>query len=302
MHGRGIENSFEKSSGNDCFMNACMQLIYFSHLKTFFLNQPLDKIKNEKEQKLLRAIQEFLNGYEKKPLLSTSHFRKLLGFSALEQEDPVNFLTLLMNLCQVESIASKLRKTLHVDLQSLKKSPGSEGVMLDEKGKGQLQMEDYPLFSISCQNLQEKISFSQLWENHFSIQKKNEEASLIYQGSCYESPYSESYVFEVLNPHLLVQLKRVIQKPDSKTFLKNNSKVIIASEEKLGGKGGKQYQLRGFITHIGSLELGHYITYIKFENGWQLFNDQEVAPISEEAVFEAAQDAYLLYFLEKNNK
>lgn len=46
---------------------------------------------------------------------------------------------------------------------------------------------------------------------------------------------------------------------------------------------GTQYKLRSILTHAGDMSMGHYYTYVRFENCWMRFNDEFVteAPYEE---------------------
>lgn len=56
------------------------------------------------------------------------------------------------------------------------------------------------------------------------------------------------------------------------------------------------YSLAAVITHNGSIDAGHYVTYALNEasDEWILFDDSEVIPVTEEEV--AQTQAYVLFY------
>jgi ubiquitin carboxyl-terminal hydrolase 5/13 len=57
----------------------------------------------------------------------------------------------------------------------------------------------------------------------------------------------------------------------------------------------KQYFLYAMISHKGtSAHCGHYVAYIKKENGWVLFNDDKVVHVPD--IKPASEVAYLYFY------
>ncbi|EOB13956.1 Ubiquitin carboxyl-terminal hydrolase 23 [Nosema bombycis CQ1] len=60
------------------------------------------------------------------------------------------------------------------------------------------------------------------------------------------------------------------------------------------------YVLKGFVQHRGSIEQGHYVSYIRFGTLWYEFDDNNVRKLLHKNV--PFQDAYLLFYVkDKNN-
>lgn len=58
------------------------------------------------------------------------------------------------------------------------------------------------------------------------------------------------------------------------------------------------YELAGIISHIGTVNEGHYISYVRTSgDSWFKFNDSIITPMDEEEVFK--QQAYLLFYIFK---
>jgi ubiquitin carboxyl-terminal hydrolase 22/27/51 len=57
-----------------------------------------------------------------------------------------------------------------------------------------------------------------------------------------------------------------------------------------------KYKLFAIAVHIGSIEMGHYVSYSKRGNDdrWHLFNDEQCHLVSEAEALD--QEAYLLFY------
>ena len=91
--------------------------------------------------------------------------------------------------------------------------------------------------------------------------------------------------------YLLFHLKR-FQFPSMK---KITNKIKFPLQLSLQVSQNKsQYELFGVTKHIGTLNSGHYVAFVKREKLWYLFNDEMYQSISESEVLQ--QEAYLLFY------
>merc|ERR1712151_144822 len=58
------------------------------------------------------------------------------------------------------------------------------------------------------------------------------------------------------------------------------------------------YDLFGTVNHIGSMQSGHYVTYVKVYGTWYRCNDQHISYAKEEEVLKA-QGAYVLFYVRR---
>lgn len=111
--------------------------------------------------------------------------------------------------------------------------------------------------------------------------------------------------FALLNnipPVLLVQLKRFKhlgvgngRKIDD--FEQFDLEIDLAQYTTSTDKN-QLYELYGVVTHIGSIDTGHYICMIKHATGtWYHFDDNVVTPVSVDSVLKT--NAYLLFYIRK---
>ena len=61
------------------------------------------------------------------------------------------------------------------------------------------------------------------------------------------------------------------------------------------------YDLFGIICHDGSLNSGHYYSYIKIESKWYLFNDSQVSSFDESRISDLKSNSYILIYKQKNH-
>ena len=57
---------------------------------------------------------------------------------------------------------------------------------------------------------------------------------------------------------------------------------------------GDNYELYAVINHSGTLNSGHYTTYLKEDNVWYLCNDHLISVVSEVDV--VTENAYMLFY------
>lgn len=58
-----------------------------------------------------------------------------------------------------------------------------------------------------------------------------------------------------------------------------------------------EFELFAVVTHIGKLESGHYVTYLRLINQWYKCDDAWITKVSERAV--RASQCYMMYYVEK---
>lgn len=80
---------------------------------------------------------------------------------------------------------------------------------------------------------------------------------------------------------LFICLKRFEYSVEEGQFKVLNDECAFGKEL---GIGGKKFQLRGVILHVGNVEGGHYIAFVKHEDYWVCFNDEVITMIPEESI------------------
>ncbi|MDR1473649.1 MAG: hypothetical protein LBI41_03725 [Lactobacillales bacterium] len=100
--------------------------------------------------------------------------------------------------------------------------------------------------------------------------------------------------------YFTVQLKRFRQNTDG-SFTKDDSPVAYPEEFDASRyvKDAGKYKLNGVICHYGTLNGGHYTSYVKNNGQWFLCNDSSITPVSKEEALSKVQNAYVLTYLKK---
>ena len=107
-------------------------------------------------------------------------------------------------------------------------------------------------------------------------------------------------------PIIVIQLKRfgdtgttrdgrVIDYP-----LDNLDVRCVLSEDQIDGNLYPLYKLQSVINHTGTINFGHYYSYIKNEENdmWYIFDDHNVRRISTDII--VTSNAYILFYIRKD--
>ena len=102
---------------------------------------------------------------------------------------------------------------------------------------------------------------------------------------------------------VVIQLKRfsvahdlTIHKSSSRVNINHPLQLQIAEQNSFSEINiTRNYSLRAFITHTGSLERGHYCTNVRLRNIWYKCNDAVVNEIKH--LGNAFKEAYLLFYV-----
>ena len=133
--------------------------------------------------------------------------------------------------------------------------------------------------------------------NYVCEKCKNSEGNLIEKKLLSEPPSS-----------LIIKLKRYAAINNSNRITKINKMIAypdILNIQKYfcGNNILKEYKLHGIINHTGSMNGGHYYSYVKnlkednktFNEQWECCNDSRVSNISDEEAM-SSQNAYILFY------
>lgn len=137
---------------------------------------------------------------------------------------------------------------------------------------------DQKLYCQNCQLNQED------WTKQMSIQKlptvlclhvKRFEHSMIHEAS--------KKINQYLKFPFTLQLKQ---------YMSSSSSI-----EPEGGVSDTEYELFSIVSHIGRMNSGHYVMYIRLRGEWYLCNDAWVVKVSEKVVKNS--QAYMMYYMQK---
>ena len=78
--------------------------------------------------------------------------------------------------------------------------------------------------------------------------------------------------------------------------IQNPMNLVIQKDKTVENDKDRNYNLVGFINHIGGAENGHYISYVKKGAQWVCYNDSIVSTISDVEAEKSAMDSYILFY------
>lgn len=68
-------------------------------------------------------------------------------------------------------------------------------------------------------------------------------------------------------------------------------------ESDLPGEISSEFEVFAVVTHVGRLDSGHYVTYLRLRNQWYKCDDALITEVSEEVV--RALQGYMIYYVQK---
>ena len=323
--------------GNTCFLNSALQ-----NLKNvFLLTQYLFKIKyfyknNGIGKEFTKLLANLINQEEHQYYSPNDFYSKLRSLTTIfqlgYQNDSTFVIIILINLLEKElknakDIVSFNEKLIYNRLtDSEKKMLFSFHKKLSEK-KDQTILDIFYGYNeniIKC-NKCSKFSFSFQVFNVLNLPIKTkdnrnitnlEEAIKYYQE---KQNYNNNNIFKCkcrqnnieietkiigLPKILIINFKRV----GEQSFY--NHKVIINMDLKMGqlidneNYSKYEYELIGFIIHIGNEISGHNIAICQnfFDNRWYQYNDSSVTYISDSKIKEITSNGFLFFYKWKNIK
>lgn len=153
-----------------------------------------------------------------------------------------------------------------------------------------------PMLDLSLEIQENKIPINDL---HSCLKKftKLEELDVLYNCvNCRrKTKVTKQLKLDKLPPILTIQLKRFEHFNGVSNKIESHVSIpLILNMDGYTTSIGKNYELFGIVVHIGSVNTGHYIAYIKKGNFWFKFDDSTVTRVSQEDAL--GVKAYLLFY------
>ena len=321
--------------GNSCYANSIMQILLHSEI---FLNNLENNIGEIKEQYksisysihliLLDIIDASTKGVKYIDIFS---FLYLFGlghksYSGYIQHDAQEFLRILLNDISSEMNQNKKNRNyteiIYTNLKDKIQSEKEFEKFSNSKEKSFITelFNSVILTKHLCKCNEETYSFNNIIEYPLTIPKNinlielSELLDIYFQEEivefvnrcqrCKNIEYHKKELFITKLPKILIiSLQRLNFRENTK------NECIINFSEKLDlskyidkdfkNNQTAEYNLLGFINHIGTLNFGHYYSYIKLENKtiWYKFDDSKVNRIGDKV--EDMDEAYILFYTRK---
>lgn len=267
--------------GNTCFMNAGLQMILHN-------DDILDVILNSKSHnQFIIIFQKFINMYKDKILKNTlnpsfikNEISKMninfVGFMQNDSDEFLNYFLDYLNKLIGNDIIDKLF-TIKINniikckiIKCLNKRNNYENSV-----KLQLDVNKYNNLEDIITNMQKSILLN--------------DDNIVFCCKCNKKRISSIKTkIESMSKHLIIHLKR---------FQNVGSRYIKFTNDIIMPYSWKNYNLKGFIYHSGSLTGGHYVYYGKYNNIWYLFNDNSISKVNNKQIELLKNKSYIYYYI-----
>lgn len=108
---------------------------------------------------------------------------------------------------------------------------------------------------------------------------------------------------KLYNNMLVINLVRHIYENEASknsNAVKKPFNLTIRKEQTIDSNQDLNYELVGFILHIGTASGGHYIAYTNVDSKWIKYDDSKVEEVTEKNAENAASAAYLFFYTPTN--
>jgi len=271
-----------QNNGNTCYLNSCLQLLTHSGFFTLKLYNFYKKNKNQDLKQIEKYLLElvlnkwFSNNIIYNPIKIHKEISKnndIFNPIYCSQNDASEFLIYVLNELNI-----KLQKIFNSTFVSVLKCKNCKNISKTN--------EDFLIWSIDVYD-------------HINSSIKSffhpEEVDDIFCDTCQtKTKCTKKYEYHETSDNLIIHLKRF--KIINNRYQKINQKIhyndIITINK-------DNYELRGVIVHMGSINSGHYIFLGKnLNNEWLNYNDSNC---SKNDYHKPIEDGYIFYY-EKINK
>ena len=333
-----IINSFIgiNNIGNSCYANSIIQILIHSEIFLYNLEKNIDEIKEQYKsisyaihQILLDIIEASTNGVKSIDIFS---FLYLFGlghksYSGYIQHDAQEFLRILLDDISSEMNKNKKnRNYTEIQYNNLKDKIQCEKEFEEFSNSKESSFITELFNSVIltkhiCKCNEETFSFNNIIDYPLTIPKNinqielSELLDIYFQEEivefvnkcqkCKNIEYHKKELFITKLPQILIiSLQRLNFRENTKNecIINFSENLDLSKYIDIDFKNSQkaEYNLLGFINHIGTLNFGHYYSYIKLENKtiWHKFDDSNVNRIGNKV--ENMDGAYILFYTKKD--
>ena len=323
--------------GNTCFINSCLQVLIHcpSFIYGFFSK---DKLINKEKTPISYYLYSIcvhmmntVNTQEK--YLDISNFRykfaeKHQTFGGYIQNDSQEFCRVLLEDLSNELNEVKTKAVYRTLTNSDKKQKIEKDVEFDKSFRERENSIIIDLFyaqlitSFTCECKEETYSFQKILDFPLLLPENTQNIDIMhllrnnfkpeiidFESKCKKCQKVSKHkkVTKISRPPniLILSLQRIDEKTQNKNECVVTFPYILDIKEFIdpacGHRNENKYNLYAVINHQGSMDCGHYYSYIRFygQKYWYLFNDSSVKKV--EGVIPNFPYAYALFYIKQKN-
>eukprot|EP00039_Didymoeca_costata_P006678 m.92343 g.92343 ORF g.92343 m.92343 type:complete len:483 (+) comp13347_c0_seq2:281-1729(+) len=326
----GLENF-----GNTCYFNSVIQVLYHCDLfRKAVLDEQQDKNNQESLLTALCGLFELISTNKRKTssLRPKKFYERLRKdnelFNCSMQQDAQEFLNYLLN-----TLSDILRKNASDSNDGSSSSSGDSGsdtpskTWVEDLFEGRLANETRCMCCETVTNREEAFlnlsieitpnsSVSSCLRQFSSVEPLRGDSKYSCDTCCSYQEAEKRMRIKELPKVLAIHLKRFRYNTEINSFTKLSERVVFPFELRLfnttddAESADQVYDLLGAVIHVGSqLSRGHYISIVKHDGTWLLFDDAAVQPIDESEISEffgktdsqqqvskSSESAYILFY------
>lgn len=268
--------------GNTCFMNAGLQMIMNNEdITSTILN-------TKSNNKFIIILKEFIKAYKDEkinqplnPKFIKEEISKMnTNFVGFRQNDSDEFLHYFLDYINTIIGNNVIDKLFTIKINNIIKCKVMKCLHkrnnYENSVKLELDVDD---------NIDDMDDLYKNMKKSFLLEEEN----MVFCEKCKKKRISsKKIIVEEWPNNLIIHIKRF--KIRGSRYVKFCKDIIIPYEWR------RNYHLKGFIYHSGSLSGGHYVYFGKYNNNWYLFNDNSVKKVDINNINNFKNKSYIFYY------
>ena len=277
-----MENKFTKitglqNMGNTCFINSALQLLFNCPILVYVINESNNETLIKYKQTFYDYFKDTTNTLG--PLILYKRYQKLNNnYFGITQEDAHEYLTFIID--DIDELGKD------IDIKNLFEITLISKVNCDECNNSSKVTISEKILSLSIDNCNTLDDCFQKLYNKEVLDNDNK----WFCDKCNKKVISNKQIYiDHISNYFIICLNRFIF--NNNNITKNNNNIIFPNII------FTNYELRGIIYHMGSINGGHYICSITRDgNNWFLIDDTNIIDTTYEKLEKLNNNAYILLY------
>ena len=279
---KGLDNK-----GNTCYLNSALQILMQNKdLVNFFINTQF-------EDKNLITFKKFVTEYHNNDSnnLNLIQVKNIVGkkqqiFCGFQQNDSTEYILLLLDILD-EAIKKEYKNDIIDQIFSLSINQIVK-CKLKKCNNISITKHTHKFLKFDIPEDDNNLTLDKCY-NYYKRSEKLQDDNRWYCDKCKKKRIaSKKTVINKWSKNLLIHLKRFKQR--GSRYIKNNQLIDIPNIWK------EQYHLKGMVIHSGSLNGGHYVSVVNYNDKWILCNDSSIKKIGSSELEDYKSRAYMFYY------